>query len=123
RTDLLLPRKRIRGSSAVLSPKDTIEESLEVGSEEDIDSDVMADIEVDIKTKAAAADEIRDETKVGFKVDDEAEDEDEAESSARGTMKIEVDKVYEPEIPVDSFVPASGGGSREDFEIGLDVVI
>ncbi|GKD20180.1 hypothetical protein Tco_1221883, partial [Tanacetum coccineum] len=99
RADLLLPRKRIKGSSAALSPEDTIEESLEVGSEEDIDSDVMADIKAYIATKAAAANEIRDETKIG------------------------VNRVFEPEIPVDSLVPASGGGSREDFEIGLNVEI
>ncbi|GKC40116.1 hypothetical protein Tco_1052500, partial [Tanacetum coccineum] len=101
RADLLPPRKRIRGSSAALSPEETIEESLEVGSEEDIDSDVMADIEADIATKATAANEIRNETKVGFKVDDEAEDEDEAESSARGTIEIGIDRVFELEIPVD----------------------
>nr|GFD60979.1 hypothetical protein [Tanacetum cinerariifolium] len=41
---------------------DTIEESLEVGSEEDINSDVMADIKVNIAAEATAADEIRAET-------------------------------------------------------------
>ncbi|GJT62161.1 hypothetical protein Tco_1005694 [Tanacetum coccineum] len=47
----------------------------------------------------------------------------EAESSARGIVEIGVDRVIEPDIPVDSLVPASDRGSREDFEIGLDVVI
>ncbi|GKB34343.1 hypothetical protein Tco_0879285 [Tanacetum coccineum] len=102
RADLLLPRKRIRGSSTALSLEDTIKESLEVA-------------------KAVAADEIRTETEVGFEGDDEAEDE--AEFSARGTMDIRVDRVFDPGITADSLVPASGGGSREDFEIGLDVVI
>ncbi|GJT62162.1 hypothetical protein Tco_1005695 [Tanacetum coccineum] len=46
-----------------------------------------------------------------------------AESSARGIVEIGVDRVIEPDIPVDSLVPASDRGSREDFEIGLDVVI
>ncbi|GKA72870.1 hypothetical protein Tco_0779086 [Tanacetum coccineum] len=121
RADLLPPRKRIMDSSAALSPEDTIEESLEVGSEEDIDLDVMADTEADIAAKAVAADEIRAETEVGFEGDDKAEDE--AESSARGTMEIRVDKVFDPGIIADSLVPASGRGSREDFEIGLYVVI
>ncbi|GKC68092.1 hypothetical protein Tco_1100690 [Tanacetum coccineum] len=119
--NLLPPRKRIRGSSAALSLKDTIEESLDVGSEEDIDLDVMADIEADIAAEAAAGDEIRAETEVGFEGDDEAKEE--AESSARGTIEIGVDRVFKPEIPVGSLVPASGRGSREDFEIRLDVVI
>ncbi|GKC60967.1 hypothetical protein Tco_1088565 [Tanacetum coccineum] len=99
RADLFPPRKRIRGSSAALSLEDTIKESLEVGSEEDIDLDVMADIEADIAAKAAAADEIRAET------------------------EIRVDRVFDPGITSDSLIPASGRGSREDFEIGLDVVI
>ncbi|GJS53252.1 retrovirus-related pol polyprotein from transposon TNT 1-94 [Tanacetum coccineum] len=90
-------------------------------SEEDINSDVMANIKADVAAKAAAVDEIRAKTEVGFERDDEAEDE--AESSDRGTMEIGIDKVIELEIPVDSLVPTSDGGSREDFEIGLDVVI
>ncbi|GJT99201.1 hypothetical protein Tco_1094719 [Tanacetum coccineum] len=94
---------------------------MEVGSEEDIDSDVMADIETDIATEATTADEIRAETKIGLERDDEAKDE--AESSARGTVDIGVDRVTEPKIHADSLVPASDGGFREDFKIGLDVVI
>nr|GEU65104.1 hypothetical protein [Tanacetum cinerariifolium] len=113
--------ERIRGSSDALFFEVTIKESLEVGSEEDIDLDGMVDIEADITAEAAAADEIRAETEVGFRGDDEAKDE--AESSARGTMEIRVYIVFELEILADSLVPASGGGSREDFEIGLDVVI
>ncbi|GKA97679.1 hypothetical protein Tco_0825573 [Tanacetum coccineum] len=78
----------IRGSSTALSLEDTIKESLEVA-------------------KAVAADEIRTETEVGFEGDDEAEDE--AEFSARGTMDIRVDRVFDPGITADSLVPASGG--------------
>ncbi|GJS58631.1 hypothetical protein Tco_0653415 [Tanacetum coccineum] len=60
-------------------------------------------------------------TEVGFEGDDEVEDE--ADSSVRGNVEIGVDRVIWPEIPADSLVPASDEGSREDFEIGLDVVI
>ncbi|GKC11318.1 hypothetical protein Tco_1008100 [Tanacetum coccineum] len=81
----------------------------------------MADIEADIATEATAADEIRAETKIGLERDDEAKDE--AESNARGTIDIGVDRVSKPKIPADSLVPASDEGSREDFKIGLDVVI
>ncbi|GJU91309.1 hypothetical protein Tco_1303732 [Tanacetum coccineum] len=58
RADLLPPHKRIRGSSAALSPEDTIEESLEVGSKTNIDSDIKADIEANIAAEAAAAIEV-----------------------------------------------------------------
>ncbi|GKC25903.1 hypothetical protein Tco_1028053, partial [Tanacetum coccineum] len=116
RANLLLPRKRIRGFSAASSLKDNNKGSIEVDSEEDINSDVIVDIEADIATEATTTDEIRAETKIGLKRDDEAMDE--AESSARGTVDIGVDRVTEPEIPA-----ASDGGSREDFNIGLDVVI
>ncbi|GJX86497.1 hypothetical protein Tco_0337271 [Tanacetum coccineum] len=88
--NLLPPRKRIRGSLVALSLKDTIEESLDVDSEEDIDLDVMADIEADICSVEALVQQ-RDE--------------------------IRVDRVFKPEIPAGSLVPASGRGSREDFEI------
>ncbi|GKE68046.1 hypothetical protein Tco_1526118 [Tanacetum coccineum] len=94
---------------------------MEVGSEEDIDLDVMANIEADITAKAAVADMIKAETKVGFEGDDEAKDE--TESSTRGTMEIRVYRVSKPEIVADSLEPSSDGGSRENFEIGLDVVI
>ncbi|GKA02946.1 putative reverse transcriptase domain-containing protein [Tanacetum coccineum] len=120
-TDLLTLRKRIRGFSAASSLEDSSEGSMEVGSEDDIDSNVMADIEADIVAEAAPAEEIRAETKVGLERDDK--DEDKAESSARGTIEIRVDRVVEPEMPADNLVPISDGGSRENFEIGLDVVI
>ncbi|GKG54190.1 hypothetical protein Tco_0557713 [Tanacetum coccineum] len=58
RADLLLPHKRISGSSAALYPEDTIKESLEVGSDTKIDSDIRADIEANIATEAAAAIEV-----------------------------------------------------------------
>ncbi|GKF47512.1 hypothetical protein Tco_0137314, partial [Tanacetum coccineum] len=37
-------------------------------------------------------------------------------------MEIGVDRVFKPEIPTDSLVPTNGEESREDFEIGLDVI-
>ncbi|GJR26093.1 hypothetical protein Tco_1102325 [Tanacetum coccineum] len=119
--DLLPPCKRIRGFLAASSSEDGSEGSMEVCSEEDIDSDVMANIEANIIAEAAADDEVRAETEVGLERDDEAEDE--VESSARGTIEIRVDRIVEPEMPADSLVPANDGGSRENFEIGLDVEI
>ncbi|GJV71134.1 hypothetical protein Tco_1491129 [Tanacetum coccineum] len=121
RADLLTPRKRIRGFSAASYPEDSSKGSMEVGSEDDIDSDVMAYIEADITAEAATAEEIRAETKVGLERDDKVEDE--ADSSARGTIEIGVDRVVEPEMPADNLVPINDGGFRENFKIGLDVVI
>ncbi|GJX31049.1 hypothetical protein Tco_0240904 [Tanacetum coccineum] len=121
RVDLLPPCKTIRGLSAASSPEGSSEGCIEVDSEEDIDSDVMADIEADIAADAAVADEIRVDNEVGLERDDEAEDD--VESSVRDTIEIGVDRVIEPEMPTDSLVPASDKGSRENFEIGLDVVI
>ncbi|GJR37581.1 reverse transcriptase domain-containing protein [Tanacetum coccineum] len=92
-------RKRCRSPTTLVTlatptPGALLHESLEVASEEDIDSDVMADIEVDIAAEATSADEIK--------------------------LRL---RVFKPEIPTDSLVPTSGEESREDFEIGLDVVI
>ncbi|GKC02858.1 hypothetical protein Tco_0994468 [Tanacetum coccineum] len=115
--DILLPRKTISGFSAASSSEDSSEGSIEVGSKEEIDSDVMADIVTDIAAEAAVAEEIRAETKVGFIEDDEAEDK--AESSSRGTIEIGVDRVVVPEIPTDSLVLASDGGSRENSRLEI----
>ncbi|GKD13003.1 hypothetical protein Tco_1197410 [Tanacetum coccineum] len=41
---------------------------------------------------------------VGFEGDDEAEDE--VESRAKGTIEIGVDRVFDPEIPAKSLIPA-----------------
>ncbi|GJT28585.1 hypothetical protein Tco_0908860 [Tanacetum coccineum] len=90
--NLLPPRKRFKSSSAALSPEASVEGSMEIGSEEeDIDYDIMADIEADIAPKAAASAGFRSETDVGFEGDDEAEEV--AESSARGTVKIGIDRI------------------------------
>ncbi|GKD36137.1 hypothetical protein Tco_1251646, partial [Tanacetum coccineum] len=109
--DLLLPYKRFRSSSAALSPEDNIKGSMEIGSEEeDIDSDVMADVEADIAAEAAAATEFRTEVNVRFEGDDE--EEEEAESSARGTVKIGVDRIVEPVGSDDNLMPVTDAGSR-----------
>ncbi|GJY06027.1 hypothetical protein Tco_0371967 [Tanacetum coccineum] len=75
RADLLLSLKRFRSSSASLSPEDSTEGSIKVGSEEeDVDTDIMTYIDADIATEAVAAYEIRTKTIVGFEGDDEAEE-------------------------------------------------
>nr|GEX26003.1 putative reverse transcriptase domain-containing protein [Tanacetum cinerariifolium] len=91
-------RCRIKGFLLASSLDDSIEGSMEIGSEEDIDFDIMADI----ATEAATANEFRVETDVRFEGDDKAEEE--AESSVRGTIKIEIDRVIEPEIPDDTLI-------------------
>nr|GEW42271.1 hypothetical protein [Tanacetum cinerariifolium] len=121
RVDLLPPRKRIRGFLAVSSLEDGSKGSIEVGSEQDIDSDVMADIKADIAAEGKVDDEIKVETEVGLERDDKAKDE--AESSDKGTIEIEVDRFVELKMHADSLVSASDEGSKENFEIGLDVVI
>nr|GFA51872.1 hypothetical protein [Tanacetum cinerariifolium] len=112
--DILLPRKRISGFSTASSSKDSSEGSMKVGSEEEIDSDVMADIKADIAAEVTTAEEIRVKTKAGFEGDDEVE------SSSRGTIEIEVTRVVVLEMSADSFVPASNGGSKENFEIDIE---
>ncbi|GKF99644.1 hypothetical protein Tco_0301335 [Tanacetum coccineum] len=77
----------------------------------------MVDIVADITAEDAVAEEIRAETKVGFIEDDEAKDK--AESSSRGTIEIRVDRVVVPEIPTDSLVLASDGGSRENSRLEI----
>nr|GEU78170.1 reverse transcriptase domain-containing protein [Tanacetum cinerariifolium] len=129
RADLLPPRKRFRSSSATLSPEDSIEESMEIYSEEDdIDSDVMSDIEEDIAVETVAIEAAADvevdtgfEADVGMYSDDEAEEE--AESSVRGTIEIVIDKAIGLEVTEDIHAPDADKGDRETFDIGLDVVI
>nr|GEW80781.1 hypothetical protein [Tanacetum cinerariifolium] len=119
-------RKRCRSSATLVPsatptpgalPHDSIEGSMEVGSEEeDVDSDVMADIEVDIIAKAMEAIEFSVETDVRYKGDDKAEEE--VESSAKSIVKAEIDRVIEPKIPDDILVPVTDKESRENFKIG-----
>nr|GEV36181.1 hypothetical protein [Tanacetum cinerariifolium] len=97
RVDLLPPHKRIRGFLAASSLEDGSKGSMEVD------------------------DEIKVETEVGLERDDKANDE--AESSDKGTIEIEVDRFVELKMHADSLVSASDEGSKENFKIGLDVVI
>nr|GEV53463.1 putative reverse transcriptase domain-containing protein [Tanacetum cinerariifolium] len=122
RVDILPPRKRYRSSSVALSSEASIEGSIQIGSEEeDIDYDIMAYIEADIAVEAATAAKFRTKVDVGFEGDDKAEEE--AESSARGTVEIGLDRIVEPVVPDDIRVPVTDEGSREYFQIGLDVLI
>nr|GEU87366.1 reverse transcriptase domain-containing protein [Tanacetum cinerariifolium] len=122
RADLLPPPKRFKSFSTTLSLEDSIEGSIEVGSkEEDVDTDIMADIDADIVVEALACDKIRTETDVRFEGDDEAKEE--AESSERGTVEIGVDIVVRPKVFDDILMPMDDEGSREYFQMGLDMVI
>ncbi|GJY33617.1 hypothetical protein Tco_0716907 [Tanacetum coccineum] len=110
------------------SPEDSIEESMEVGSETHVDSDTLTDIEADIVAETTAAEattavemDTGAEADYDFERDDEVEDD--AESSARGIVEIGVDTVVEPEISDDTSVPTGDEGSREYVQIGLDVVM
>nr|GEZ99744.1 hypothetical protein [Tanacetum cinerariifolium] len=120
--NLILPRKRIKGSSVALSPEDIIKGSMEIRSEkEDIDSDIMDDIKANIAAEAVVADEFRVETDVEVEGDDEAEEE--AKSSVRGTVEIQIDRVVEPVVFDEVLAPTTDRGSREIVQIGLDVVM
>nr|GEY36156.1 hypothetical protein [Tanacetum cinerariifolium] len=148
--DLLPPRKRLREPSSTychevsvevsteMDIKDSIKAGVEGDNERDtkdshesntessVDSDILADIEADIAAVTAAA--ITTDTAIdvvaAFEVVGDDKAEDDVESSARGSIKIGVDVVNEPEVPDGILVPIIAEfGSRETFEIGLDVVI
>ncbi|GJS91030.1 putative reverse transcriptase domain-containing protein [Tanacetum coccineum] len=119
--DLLPPHKRFRDSIL-----------LEDSVEDDIDADVLADIESDATAiEAAATRDVKAEIDVGigFEVDVGVDREYEAESSARGIVKIEMDRVIEPVVADDIAKDASEdypdmvstNGSREVMQLGLDV--
>ncbi|GJX70902.1 hypothetical protein Tco_0308073 [Tanacetum coccineum] len=97
RADLLPPRKRIMGSSAALSTKDTIEESLE--------ADTRAEAEIEIEG------------------DDEVKDN--ANSSTRGTVEIRIDigieSIVSDGLPGPIMVGRLKEYGRETFEISLDL--
>ncbi|GJQ89611.1 hypothetical protein Tco_0000750 [Tanacetum coccineum] len=117
--DLLPCCKSFRGPSATSSPEDSIEESLEVGSETDIDSNIFADIEVDITVKAATTieGEAGVEAKDEIEGDDKANFEYDAESSVVDIVKIRVDVVVEPEVPDDIPVPTIDERFREHEDV------
>ncbi|GJR44074.1 hypothetical protein Tco_1312177 [Tanacetum coccineum] len=114
RADLLPSRKRFRDSY-----------SLEASIEEDIDADGLADIEADVGIDTGIG------TEVGVEVVSEDEEEYEDESSARGTVKIGMDRVIESIVADDIAEPTSEdyhdlvsvNGSREDMSMGLDVTM
>ncbi|GJT82643.1 hypothetical protein Tco_1056985 [Tanacetum coccineum] len=100
RTDLLPPRKRIRGAATASDYDDSIEGSYEAYTEPDIDSDFQADIDADIAAaKTAAALEVgigieaNVGVEVGIRIKREDEVEEEAKSGDRGTIDIGVNKV------------------------------
>ncbi|GJT27731.1 hypothetical protein Tco_0908006 [Tanacetum coccineum] len=112
RADRLPSYKRLRDLSSTychevsveVSTKVDIKDSIETGVEGDIerdtksniDLDILADIEADIAAEAASA----------IKVD------------------VAADAIAAPEVPDDIPVPIiANSGSRETFEIGLDIVI
>ncbi|GJY12065.1 putative reverse transcriptase domain-containing protein [Tanacetum coccineum] len=114
RTDILPPRKRIRGYVSATDQDDSTEESYEAYIEPDIDSNVQADINVDTAAaEAAAAREANNgvEVSIGFEREDEVEDE--AESSHKGTVEVEVDTVAKLVVSEDTPVPTDDEGSRE----------
>ncbi|GJW36443.1 hypothetical protein Tco_0059363 [Tanacetum coccineum] len=115
RADLLPLRKRLRDPSSTYCHEVNVEDSIETRVEEDIkrdtedsheadtesniDSDILADIEADIAAEAVAA----------------------IEADAATDL---VDVVTKPEVFDDILIPIiAESGSRETFEIGLDVVI
>ncbi|GJX11643.1 hypothetical protein Tco_0201502 [Tanacetum coccineum] len=122
--DLLPPRKRIRGSVTISDYADSTEESYEADTEPGINSDIQADIDADT-TAADAATTIESDigAEVGIGIESEDEVEEETESRDKGTTKIRIDKIDEPVVPDDIPMPVTDKGSREYFQIGLDVVI
>ncbi|GJV11732.1 putative ribonuclease H-like domain-containing protein [Tanacetum coccineum] len=96
--DLLPPRKRIRGVVTASDYDNSTEESYEACTEPDIDSNVQTDINVDTTaaeaTTAKEAD-VRVEVDIGSDGKDDAEEE--AESKNRGTIEIQVDRVWDIE--------------------------
>nr|GEV85985.1 hypothetical protein [Tanacetum cinerariifolium] len=142
RADMLPPRKRLRDPSSTycyevsvdISTEMDIEDSIETGAEgdierdtkSDIDSDILADIKAYIVVKAATT--IKDDAAMDVvavvKGVGDYEAEVDIESSSRGIVEIEVDVVTKSEVPDDIHVPIiAKSGSRETFDIGLDVVI
>ncbi|GJS90539.1 putative ribonuclease H-like domain-containing protein [Tanacetum coccineum] len=102
RTDLLPPRKRIRGAATASDYDDSIEGSYEAYTEPDIDSDFQADIDADIAAAETAATlevgigiktDVGVEVRIGIEREDEVKEE--AESSDKGTRKIGVDRVLD----------------------------
>nr|GEU37596.1 reverse transcriptase domain-containing protein [Tanacetum cinerariifolium] len=94
RTDLLLPRKRIKGAVTTSDYDDSTKESDEAYTEPDIDSYVQADIDANTAAvEAAAAWEADVRVEVGIGSDRE----DEAEFGDRCTIKIGVDRVLDIE--------------------------
>ncbi|GKA94476.1 hypothetical protein Tco_0816514 [Tanacetum coccineum] len=104
--DLLLPRKRIRGSISVTDFEVNLEESYEPYVEPDINSDVQADIDVGIATAdAAAARETDVRVEVGIEAEAEAGEEANAEIQPKGTIEIRVDVATEIYVPNDLLTP------------------
>ncbi|GJZ01160.1 hypothetical protein Tco_0519121, partial [Tanacetum coccineum] len=94
RTDLLLPRNRIRGAVTESDYKYGTKESYEAYTKPEIDSDVQADIDVDTAATEAATD-VGVEVGIGSDGKDKAKGE--TESRDKGTIKIEVDRVLDIE--------------------------
>ncbi|GJW04289.1 hypothetical protein Tco_1563145 [Tanacetum coccineum] len=119
RVDLLPPHKRIRDFDSVTVFKVSLEEGFvpyvprEIGLGVDVEDSYKPYIEPDIDPDVGTAAE------------------EEAESSARGTIKIVVDRVTHPVVPDDTTEPVredypeliSANGSLEVMERGLDVVM
>ncbi|GJU12304.1 putative reverse transcriptase domain-containing protein [Tanacetum coccineum] len=98
--DKLPPRKRIRDIGASIMVVET-----------------AAALEVGIGIEANVG------VKVGIGMEREDEVKKEVESRDRGTIEIGIDRIVEPVVPNDILVPVTEEGSREYFQIGLDVVI
>ncbi|GJZ28412.1 reverse transcriptase domain-containing protein [Tanacetum coccineum] len=144
RADLLPSCKRIRDSDSVTNfkisseegfvphvPREIglgvdVEDSYEPYTEPDIDPDVQANIDSCI----AFADDI-EARGTDVRVEDGNAAEEEAESSARGTIKISVDRVTHPVVSDDTTEPVrkdyldlvSTDGSLNFIQRGLDVFI
>nr|GEW28776.1 hypothetical protein [Tanacetum cinerariifolium] len=103
--NLLPPRKKVRSFVSVTDCEASSDKNYKPYTEPDIDYDIQADIDASI---AAADAMVARETDVRVETKDKADEE--AESSARGTVKIEVNRVTHPVVSDDIAEPV-----REDF--------
>ncbi|GJU70634.1 hypothetical protein Tco_1262039 [Tanacetum coccineum] len=101
RVDLLPRHKRFRDS---ISPKDNVEEDINVNVLADIETDATAnEVAVDRGVEAGVDACIGTEFDVGVDVEDEVEDE--VESSDKGTIEVGVDVVTGIDIPDGMLMP------------------
>nr|GEW53539.1 hypothetical protein [Tanacetum cinerariifolium] len=92
--DLLPPRKRFRD---FISPKDSVEEDVDVDELANIEADATA-VEAVVDRDVEAEVDVDIGMEVDVRIDVEYEVEDKAESSDRGTMEVGVDVVTEIDI-------------------------